>query len=524
LFGKVIEEEQNGFNPGVSISFLLAKWEKNCNMTRMTHVRLPERLYLFMQKFQVTCLALMALVSQPALAKDGWINLFNGKNLSGWTQKGGQAKYRVEDSTIVGEAVPNTPNSFLCTDKNYGNFILELDFKVDPRLNSGVQIRSECFDKETQVEWKGNAIKIPANRVHGYQVEIDPNPVQNRWWTAGIYDEARRFWLFPGQLGGDTNDFGKLTFKSFNTNDWNHLRVVANGASIKTYLNNVLRADIEDLMTPKGFIGLQVHDIGSDPAKVGIQIRFKNIRLKKISSSAHKSEPAANVLTAREEKAGWRLLWDGKTTDGWRSATSENFPEKSWSIQDGVLKVQESSGEESARGGDIITRERFSSFELFVDFKITPGANSGIKYFVQPAIAPVTGSGAKAAVGSAIGCEFQILDDMRHPDAKLGRDGNRTIGSLYDLIPAVSSKPVNPIGEWNTAHIIVRGKHVEHWLNGAKVVEYERGSAEFRKLVAESKYKNIPNFGEWADGHILLQEHGNEVSFRNIKLRVLADK
>lgn len=131
---------------------------------------------------------------------------------------------------------------------------------------------------------------------------------------------------------------------------------------------------------------------------------------------------------------------------------------------------------------------------------------------------------ALLATGSAIDLEFQILDGARHPDAKLGKDGDLTIGSLYDLIPASADKKPNPIGEWNTARIVSSGKHVEHWLNGAKVVEYHRGSPDFRKHVAESKYKGIPEFGEWADGHILLQDHGNQVSFRNIKFRVPAAK
>src|SRR5262249_14864502 len=118
--------------------------------------------------------------------------------------------------------------------------------------------------------------------------------------------------------------------------------------------------------------------------------------------------------------------------------------------------------------------------------------------------------------------EYQILDDERHPDAKLGRDGNRTLGSLYDLIPASKDKKPNPIGEWNTAHILVDGNKVTYWLNGGKILEYERGTPAFRELVAKSKYKEIPGFGEWPDGHILLQEHGNEVWFRNIKIRVPA--
>jgi hypothetical protein len=226
----------------------------------------------------------------------------------------------------------------------------------------------------------------------------------------------------------------------------------------------------------------------------------------------------ANRLTPQEEAAGWRLLWDGKTSEGWRSAKSETFPAKGWEAKDGVLTVLASGGPGSAPG-DIITRERYVDFELMADFKITKGANSGIKYFVQANLDPINGAGEKAAVGSAIGLEFQILDDARHPDAKAGRDGNRTIGSLYDLIPAAAAKKPNPIGEWNTARILVNGRHVEHWLNGVKLLEYERGSEAFRRLVAESKYKNIPGFGEWPDGHILLQDHGNTVCFRNLKIR-----
>ena len=234
---------------------------------------------------------------------------------------------------------------------------------------------------------------------------------------------------------------------------------------------------------------------------------------------------APNTLTAQEKADGWKLLWDGKTGNGWRSPKSDKFPNHGWTIRDGVLTVHENSGEESAGGGDIITRQRYSNFELTVDFKITPGANSGIKIFVQPNISPVDKkTGQPTAVGSAIGLEFQILDDARHPDAKLGRDGDRKVGSLYDLIPAPADKVVNPVGEWNHARILSQGQHVEFWLNGQKTVEFERGSEAFRKAVAESKFKNIPDFGEWADGHILLQEHGNEVSFRNVKIRELPAK
>ena len=241
------------------------------------------------------------------------------------------------------------------------------------------------------------------------------------------------------------------------------------------------------------------------------------------STCCQKACAAPNTLTAQEKADGWKLLWNGKTTAGWRSPQSEAFPTKSWRIEDGVLSVVSSGNGESQAGGDIITRKRYANFELVADFKTTPGCNSGIKIFVQPNISPVDKkTGKPTAVGSAIGMEFQILDDLRHPDAKLGRDGDRTMGSLYDLIPAPKDKKVMPVGEWNHARILSQGRHVEFWLNGEKTVEFERGSAAFRDTVAESKFKNIPDFGEWADGHILLQEHGSEVFFRNIKIRILA--
>jgi hypothetical protein len=243
-----------------------------------------------------------------------------------------------------------------------------------------------------------------------------------------------------------------------------------------------------------------------------------------ISHQCCQIENAPNTLTAQEKNDGWRLLWDGKTTAGWRSAWSEDFPQKSWQVTNGEFIVLSTGLGESQAGGDIVTREKFSSFELMVDFKITTNCNSGIKYFVHPGIGPITTTGAKSVTGSAIGYEYQILDDERHPDAKLGRNGDRKLGALYDLLPASPDKKVNPIGEWNTARIIVRGNHVEHWLNGEKILEYDRTSPEFKAAFAQSKFKNIADFPTWTDGHILLQEHGSVVYFRNIKIRVLPEK
>ncbi|RZK39360.1 MAG: DUF1080 domain-containing protein [Hymenobacter sp.] len=223
-----------------------------------------------------------------------------------------------------------------------------------------------------------------------------------------------------------------------------------------------------------------------------------------------------NQLSAKEKKEGWKLLFDGKTTTGWKGAFIDSFPAKGWQVKEGQLIVEPAGGNESTNGGDIVTTTTYSNFELSVDFKITEGANSGIKYFVDPA-QPKPGDPK-----SAIGLEFQVLDDERHPDAKLGKNGNRTIGSLYDLIPARTDKKVQPIGQWNTARIVSTGSHVEHWLNGVKVLEYKRGSAAFKALVADSKFKDMPGFGLISSGRILLQDHGNNVFYKNIKIKVLS--
>ena len=220
-----------------------------------------------------------------------------------------------------------------------------------------------------------------------------------------------------------------------------------------------------------------------------------------------------NTLTKKEKADGWKLLFDGKTSEGWRSVHGPAFPATGWEVKDGLLSVTDHGGEEGGDAGDIITTKKYSSFELTADFRITTGANSGIKYFVDPDL--------NKGSGSAIGYDYQILDDAVHPDAKKGKDGDRTIGSLYDMIPAAKNKPVKPIGEWNTARIVVRGAHVEHWLNGMKVVEYDRFTPQFRQMVAESKYHVWPGFADMPDGYILLQDHGFPVSFRNIKIREL---
>lgn len=219
-----------------------------------------------------------------------------------------------------------------------------------------------------------------------------------------------------------------------------------------------------------------------------------------------------NSLTEKEKNEGWKLLYDGKTTAGWRGIYLEAFPDKGWHVKDGALTSMNPSTE-SQRGGAIITIDQYDNFELSLEFKISKGANSGIKYFVGESLPKTPGRG--------LGLEYAILDDANFIYPERGK--YRTLSSLYDLIPA-KNKKTKPFNEWNRARIIVQGNQVEHWLNGNKVVEFVRGSKEFTALVAESKYKNIENFGEAPKGHILLQDEGTSTSFRNIKIKVLPNE
>lgn len=470
-----------------------------------------------MRHLKFAVVALASLTASTVLAQDGWVDLFNGTNLDGWEEHSGTAKYSVENGELVGESVAGSGNSFLCTTRAYKNFELELEYNCDNLLNSGVQIRSECYPDATTNVINGKTFHYAPDRIHGYQCEIDMDAARARMWSGGIYDEARRGWLLPSgpEKGPAGTAFSVQGRSASKVGDWNKLRIVADGSSIKTWLNGVARADIHDSVSPEGVIGLQVHGVGQVESKVGLKVRFRNIRIHELTGDN-------NTLSDQEKADGWRLLWDGQTTTGWRSPKSDSFPTKSWQITNGEFCVVSSGNAEAQAGGDIITTERYANFDLQADFKTTYGCNSGIKIFVQPNISPVNPkTGEKTAVGSAIGMEYQILDDEHHPDAKLGHDGDRRLGALYDLIPVKYTKHVNPMGEWNHAFIRSQGQHVEFWLNGFKMLEFERGSPEFRAAVAASKFKNIPDFGEWADGHILLQEHGSAVAFRNIKLREL---
>ncbi len=359
-----------------------------------------------------------------------WISLFDGNTLNSWKKGAGAADYKVENGTIVGTTVVASSNSFLITEKEFGNFVLELEAKIDDTTsNSGIQVRSH-------VDPAGNN---GSGKVFGYQYELDPSA---RKWTAGIYDEGRRDWLYPLSLNHAAQN-------AFKPGEYNKIKVECFGNTIRTWINGQPAAMLVDTVDKKGFIGLQVHAVNK-PEDAGKKVYFKNIRVMSITrpsadfpTSIYVMNTIPNNLTAYEKKSGWKLLFDGK----------------------------DSKGNE----------------------------------------------------GSAIGLEYQVLDDKVHPDAKLGREGDRTLASLYDLIPAQKQERfVHPVGQWNTGRIIVYpNNHVEHYLNGVKVLEYERGSAAYRDLVAISKYNIWDHFGEAPKGHILLQDHGTGVSFRSIKIRQL---
>jgi hypothetical protein len=426
----------------------------------------------------VTITILVLSCSMPD--RGPWSPLFNETDFSEFEQRGGKALYRVEDGTIIGTTVPNTENSFMCTRKIYTDFILECEVFVDTSLNSGIQIRSNAY---------------LSGRVHGYQVEIEDK--HWRLWSGGIYDEARRDWL--NNLAD--NEAGRQAYRK---DEWNHYRIEAIGNSIKTFVNGVMCANLIDDADASGFIAFQVHNVNvvKEPWTEGVEVKWRNIRimteeLDKYRFRGEDPVPAREVLltnrlTGSEEKEGWELLFDGESTEKWRGAGLTAFPETGWKAVNGTMQL-EARGE--AGPGDILTIEVYSDFELFLEFKLAKGSESGIKYLCR-----------ETEGGHGTGPEFQLIDDENNPDALEGDNGSRTCGSLYDLVAARKKKRLRGAGEWNMAKIHASGNIVKHYLNGEKVLEYSRDKEDFK--VPES-------------GHILLEDRGHEVAFRNIKIRKL---
>jgi hypothetical protein len=242
------------------------------------------------------------------------------------------------------------------------------------------------------------------------------------------------------------------------------------------------------------------------------------------SGSQQRSAAKLNTLTDAEKKEGWKLLFDGKTLNGWRSYFENMDPSKGWSIEDGCFKNSKGNGRPRSGGGDIMTVELFTDFDFRVEWSMPPGGNSGIYYLFQerqdkPGVTMYMGDDGR----SPVGFEYQLLDDERHQDA-LRNGPIRSTGSLYSLVPPNESKRLKPAGEFNESRIVVNGKHVEHWLNGAKIVEYDLASPALLEAIAKSKYKDVPGYGTKTRTRILLQDHGDQVRFRNLKIRTISVK
>ncbi|MGH7237887.1 MAG: family 16 glycoside hydrolase, partial [Candidatus Saccharimonadales bacterium] len=297
-----------------------------------------------MKKLGVNCaiiIILTALSCQEVKAQ-GTASLFDGKTLKGWKRLAGTADYKVQDGAIVGTTVLNSGNTFLVTGKEYGDFILEMDTKIEsPLSNSGVQVRSH-YDPN------GNNGR---GKVYGRQFEIDPS---DRKWSGGIYDEGRRGWIYPLDLNAKAKD-------AFKVGVYNHIRIECIGNEMRTWINGIPVADVVDTVDNKGFIGLQVHAVSASNQagkKVyfkDLTIQTKNLKFKPFPKDVYTVNYMPNKLSAHEEASGWKLLYDGHTAKGWRGATLATFPSKGWLYADGTMHVLPSAGKEESGGGDIVT-------------------------------------------------------------------------------------------------------------------------------------------------------------------------
>jgi hypothetical protein len=411
----------------------------------------------------VVVVALSAVVACAQTVKSEpteWQALFDGKTLAGWTQRGGEAKYRVEDEQIVGTSAPGTPNSFLCTDREFADFLLEYEFKVDPRLNSGVQIRS-------------NSVAGYQNgRVHGYQVEIDPS---ERAFTAGIYDEARRGWLC------DLKD-NEPARKAFRQNEWNQVRVEARGASIKTCLNGVPAADLRDDLTRTGFIALQVH---STQEKEPLEVRWRNLRIRDLGDPWRQPPKGALVLLdARGDLSHWEHA--GKPGSN-----------VAWKFVDGALEVAPGTG-------SIVTRRAFGDCQLHVEFSVDDNDKTG----------QANGNSGVYLQGRY---EVQILNSCGQKPA------NNICGAIYG-VKAADYNMARPAGQWQTYDITFRAPRWDdsgRKLENARMTVYHNGTRVHDSVeIPQNTGAGRPEGP--ANGPLLLQDHGNRIRFRNIWIMLSA--
>lgn len=425
----------------------------------------------------------IALCTAVTGAAQEWTHLFDGEtvcSMRGYKRDSFPDKgWKIEDGilkTIQGGDVVD-----LVTIQDFESFELELEWAVKPGGNSGVMYRvTENYSTPWQT---GPEMQILDDSRH-------PDGRNPKTSAGSLYALIARD-------GVETKPVG----------EFNHSRILMRGNHVEHWLNHKKAVEytwgseeLSQLISESKFKGYPDF-MKNKSGKVAIQHHgeeawFKNIKIRALSSEN-------NQLTSAEKAAGWDLLFDGQTMDQWRGMKKDGLPEKGWVIEDGAIHHINRGG-----GGDIITRNTYKSFDFRFEFKVAPAANSGIKYRI------IEDQGA-------VGSEYQVLDDDLHPDAKAGRDGNRTTGGLYDIYPPSAEKILRPVGEYNSGRILVKGKHVQHWLNGILVLEYELESPEFKEAIQKSKFRNRPDFHKAKNGHILLQDHSDAVWYRNLKIKRL---
>lgn len=398
--------------------------------------------------------ALINTDQEPSLKK-GFVNLYNGKNLDGWTPRGGTCTFEASGESIIGTCVKGSPNTYLSTDReNYGDFIFTAELKWAVDGNSGIMFRAKRKPGKQ------------AETIYGPQCEMEGFE-KDRGWSGGIYGQSAGGWRYPLWL-----EAHKKARKALKKNEWNRITIKAVGTNVKTWVNGVPAANWESDEYLDGFFGLQIHS-----GKQG-EVHFRNIKVKELEAQSEYEDLFADGTFSK-----WQSAQTGSVRDGWR-------------IRDGVIKRTKLSDGQK-RPGDITTLKHYKDFDLKFDWKISEGGNSGVKYRTR----------------GSLGLEYQVLDDGVH------KDKNLTAG-IYALVPAAANKPYNAAKKWNSGRIIVKGNHTEHWINGVKVAQVEIGSEDWLERLNKSKYKKHDGFGTWT-GPILLQDHNDPVSFRNVRIKEL---
>lgn len=428
--------------------------------------------YLFLSVTFLFIIQSVQLLAQQS-SDDHWQVLFNGKDLSGWHLLNGQHNVEVKDGVIVGTTIHGLPNGFLATEEEFGDFILELEIKADPLLhNSGIQFRSRTRDD------------TPDGRVYGYQAEVDLTP---QGWSGGIYDEARRGWLYVLEDGRSAAKY------AWRNNQWNHFRIEAINTTNRIWLNGIPTSHLVDAETTKGFIALQLHAnsrAGDAPGYNRVFMRNVRIQTENLQPSPwddiHVVNLIPNHLSLQEKHQGFELLFDGETTANWRGITQPELPETGWEIREGALTIITAGDDDLSLpmlhvpdpkpgGGVMMTTREFGPFKLKFEFKQhEEGAIPGIEYLVQE-------SERRALYG-----RLAANKTTRH------------VGQWNEGV--LARQP----GEWNEGMIkVLPDNQVEYWLNGRPILRYERDTDSLSR------------------GHILLDDYGDTISYRSIKIREL---